>query len=79
MCEACDVHLCLSGSGILVILASSSIRAGACRMGRFSKDLRLSLMRTLTVNCYTADSLGLKMFEDFMWHRLQVPTFQVIV
>ena len=36
-------------------------------------------MRILTVNCCTVDSLGLKMFEDFMWHRLQVPTFQVIV
>ena len=48
-------------------------------MGRFSNDLRLSLMRILTVNCCTADSLGLKMFEDFMWHRLQVPTFQVTV
>ena len=48
-------------------------------MGRFSNDLRLSLMRILTVNCCTVDSLGLKMFEDFMWHRLQAPTFQVTV
>ena len=64
MREACDVHLCLSASGILVILASSSIRAGACRMGRFSQDLRLCLKRILTVTCYTADSLSLKMSED---------------
>ena len=69
MREACDVHLCLSASGILVILASSSMRAGACRTQEvhhtqngtfFERSPTICLKRTLTVNCCTVDSLGLK-------------------